>query len=98
MGTAELLSQICVEHKSTWIYFQGCASHACSFTFSTPYVNLLKSQSVCHGGPDLCPKLLAQHCRNMGLHDGMNSDGIMPNTKIAKAMGDVMGTSKKSDK
>ena len=35
--------------------------------------------------------------RGMGLHDGMNSDGIMPNTKIAKAMGDVMGTSKKKD-
>ena len=30
----------------------------------------------------------------MGLHDGMNSDGIMPNTKIAKALGDAMGTSK----
>ena len=35
--------------------------------------------------------------RGIGLHDGMNSDGIMPNTKIAKAMGDVMGTSKKKD-
>lgn len=28
----------------------------------------------------------------MGLHKGMESDGIFPNTKIAKKMGDVMGT------
>ncbi len=38
-------------------------------------------------------------CRNMGLHDGMNTDGIMPNTKIAKKMGHMLGTSpNKEDK
>ena len=31
------------------------------------------------------------------MHDGMNSDGIMPNTKIAKKLGDVLGTSPKKD-
>jgi len=37
--------------------------------------------------------------RNMGLHDGMNTDGILPNTKIAKKMGDMLGTSpNKEDK
>jgi len=35
--------------------------------------------------------------RGMGLHDGMNSDGIMPNTKIARKLGDVLGTTPKKD-
>ena len=26
------------------------------------------------------------------MHQGMNTDGIFPNTKIAKKMGDVLGT------
>jgi hypothetical protein len=37
-------------------------------------------------------------CRDSGFHSGMNTDGIMPNTKIAKKLGDVMGTSKTPDK
>ncbi len=32
-------------------------------------------------------------CRGTGMHQGMDTDGIFPNKKIAKAMGDVMGTS-----
>ena len=31
--------------------------------------------------------------RNTGMHQGMDTDGIFPNKKIAKAMGDAMGTS-----
>ena len=64
---------------------------------------ILKGRSLCRDGNTACsPQLsvlltMLYLYSNMGLHDGMNSDGIMPNTKIAKAMGDVMGTSKKKD-